>query len=256
VKQGNVSVVAELRHFSLIVYQIPSERARALTPSSLAIEESVQDGRKTSWISVVSFLDQGSRRDRYGAFEQTSYRLHVVRDGRPSQFLLGISLGSLSAAATRNLWPAPWHLSAMEFQVAYDINEGRYREYRLQTQSQWSTAGWEISDTGESLVPDRFENLSLPSSISANIVNNYFTRRDGELGLYPIRYQGRAFTAGILKNAQSDLLQRLGLLSGDEFMRPTLVAIQRSVSCQIFSPTIVGDHRIIAPKSESISLSI
>ncbi len=247
VRQGNVSISADLQHLSLIIYEIPSQRAQALAPRSFQIEESIKAGRagrKTSWLSVVSFLDQGSKHDGHRGFEQTSYRLHVLSDGKPAHFLLGISLGSLSAVAMRNLWPAPWHLSAMEFQIAYDKGEGRYRDYRLQTQSQWANATWEISDSGESLLADRLGDLSLPSSMAANTFNNYFQRRDGALGLYRSRYQNTAFTLGKLKHAQSDMLERLGLLIDDELLHPTLVAIQHQTSCQIFSPTIVGETRV------------
>ena len=250
VRQGCVSVYAELHHYSLIAYKIPAERAKAIVPDSFQVEETVQDGRHETWLSVVSVLDQGSQRDGHGVFEQTSYRLHVLRNGNPAHFLLGISLGSLSAVAIRNLWPVPWHLSAMEFQVAYDQTEGRYRGHRLQTQSQWDNASWEISDTGELVLPHQIQQLELPSSLSANALNNYFLRRDGSLGLLRVRYYDLAWTWGRLEHAQSDLLERLGLLTNDELTRPALVAIQHKVTCQIFSPTILGDVQVESHKFE------
>ncbi|MCI0339041.1 MAG: DUF2071 domain-containing protein [Acidobacteria bacterium] len=243
VKEGTVSVSAELHHFSLIVYTIPVERARAVIPNSILIEESVHNGGQPSWLSITSFLDQGSQRDGQGVFEQTIYRLHVLAERGPAQYLLGISLGSLSAVAIRNFWPLPWHLSAMEFEVAYDRFAGRYCDYRLQTQSQWANANWEISDTGESLLPDHINYLKLPASFFAGAFNNYFSRRDGSLGLYQARYYDWALTAGRLKHARSDLLLNLGLLKRDELLYPTMVAIQRRISCQIFSPTILGDNQ-------------
>jgi hypothetical protein len=241
VRKGNVSISADLRHLSLILYAIPAERARAIAPSSLQVEETIRNGREISWLSIVSFLDQGSRRDGQVVSEQTNYRLHVLRNGKPAHLLLGISLGSLSLVARRNLWSTPWHLSAMEFHISYDRAEGRYRDYRLQTQSQWANASWEISDTGRSLLPHQFKALALPSSLSAQTLDHYFTRRDGSLGLYRARYHHVAFTSGRLKSAQSDILERLGLLRSDELARPALVAIQRQISCQIFSPTVLGE---------------
>ncbi len=240
VKTGDVSVYADIQHFSLILYSLPAERARAVVPHPLKIEESSKNGGRVAWLSVASFLDQGAMPGSHGSFEQTSYRLHVMHDGVPANWNLGLSIGSLSAVATRNLWPMPWHLGAMEFNVAYDFTEGRYRGYRLQTQSQWANATWEIIDSGKSLLENDIKHISFPSSLSANTFNNYFTRRDRSLGSYKVRYHELAMTSGKLRVAQSDLLERLGLLTREELMRPTLVAVQRKASCQIFSPTILG----------------
>jgi hypothetical protein len=177
--------------------------------------------------------------------------LHVLREGKPANLLLGISLGSLSAVAIRTLWPVPWHLSAMEFNVAYDKGEGCYHDYRLQTQSQWANASWEISDSGESLLPDQVRSRPLPPSLFTNISNNYFLGRNGSLGLSKTRFHNLAFTSGKLKHAQSDLLERLGLLRRDEFADPILVALQHEVSCQIFSPAIIGRMTARSPSEKS-----
>jgi hypothetical protein len=231
---------AELQHLSLLVYAIPGARAEAVVPNSFQVEKSCLMGREVAWLSILSFLDQGSRHGGHRISELTSYRLHVLREGKPGYLLLGISLGSLSAVAARNLWPVPWHLSAMEFHVAYDRDEGRYRDYRLQTQSHWANASWEISDSGKSLLPDHVGSQPLLHSLFGNISHNYFLGRNGSLGLSRIRYHNLAFTSGKLKHAQSDLLERLGLVRRDELTNPILVALQHRVSCQIFSPTILG----------------
>jgi hypothetical protein len=232
---------AELRHLSLIVYAIPREKAEAVIPNSFEIEKSWLAGREVAWLSILSFLDQGSRHGRHRISELTSYRLHVLHEGKPGNLLLGISLGSLSAVATRNLWPVPWHLSAMEFNVSYDRDAGRYRDYRLQTQSQWANASWEICDSGQSLLPEQVGSQPLPLSLQGNLSNNYFLGRNGSPGLSRIRYHNLAFTSGKLRHAQSDLVERLGLLRRDELANPALVALQHQVSCQIFSPTILSD---------------
>lgn len=241
-KHGNVSTDTELHHFSLIVYSAPAERAKSLAPDSFEIEESVVNGRKTAWVSVVSFLDSGSRLNGGGAFEQTCYCLHVRRDGVAAHWLLGISLGSLSAVASRNLWSLPWHLSAMEFQADYDSRGERYRNYRLQTQSQWTNASWEISDTGNSLATGQLKESLLPASLLSNTFSSFFERRDGSLGFYRTRYSDLKLAEGQLKHARCDLLEELGLLTGDEMMQPALAATQRIVPCQIYSPTIYGER--------------
>ena len=244
-------IAADLLHFSLILYALPIERTRTLIPDPLSAEESLLKGNKVAWLSVVSSLDQGSQTVSRTAFEQTCYRLHVLHNGQPANLLFGISVGSLSAVATRNLWPMPWHLSAMEFQVSYDQTEGRYHDYRLQTQSQWANASWVIKDAGKSLLAEDLKFSSLPAFLSASTVNNYFIRRDGSMGLYKVRYHNLALTSGKLNSARSDMLGRLGLLSREEFKRPSLVAIQQRVSCQIFPPTILGESKSSIRRSET-----
>lgn len=241
VKRGSVSVNAEIQNISIILYRLPIERVRSLVPRPLAIETTERGRGCDAWLSVVSFLDLGSRREGHRPFEQTNYRLHVMRDGQPGHWLLGISLGSLSGVGARNLWAMPWHLSAMEFQVSYDKAAGRYSDYRLQTQSQWANASWEIIDSGQSLQLDQAGSRELPSSLAASSLNHYFPRRDAAVGLYQTRYNSIAFTAAKLKHAQSDLIERLGLLTRDEMHRPQLVAVQHQATCQIFSPAIIFD---------------
>jgi hypothetical protein len=157
-----------------------------------------------------------------------------LRAGEPWHLLLGISVGSLSAVATRNLWPMPWHLSAMEFQVAYDQSQGGYCLYRLQTQSQWANACWEIRDTGHSIHSDQIRESPALSSISMGAPHHHFPRADGTLGWYRLRYHDLAPRSGRLRQARSDVLERQGLIERDELLRPSLVAVQHRASCQIF----------------------
>lgn len=236
VSRGHISLAAERHHISLLVYAIPRERISAVIPGSFEVEETVVNGRVAGWISVESFFDWNGMAS--ASFEQTNYRAHVLRQGVPCHFLLGTSLGSLSGAGARNLWPMPWHLSAMEFRVAYDHKEGRYRTYRLQTQSQWANANWELEDSGE-LISSR-EIAALPASLQSSTVTNYFLRRDGHQGQQQMRAFDRSFTRGALKVAKCDLLERLGLLDGKEITHPQLVALQHNLSCQFGAPSAVG----------------
>lgn len=232
---GNVSVNAQWQHWALLVYAVPHERVAGLAPTSLQIETSLLNGRAMAWVSVASWLDQGARFDGRGAFEQTSYRLHVRRDGVPAHWLLSASLGSLAAVATRSWWSAPWHLGAMEFQIAYDRQAGRYRNYQLQTQSHWVNARWQLTDSGQLL-----DRAALPTALQHPLVTEYYARRDGLVGCQRTRLLNPFFTRGQVQAAQCDLLERLGLVRGDEFMRPQLVALQRSLACKLEAPTVSG----------------
>jgi hypothetical protein len=248
IRQGNVSVNADLQHLSLIIYAIPLERVEDWVPFSLQIEESGKKRSKNAWLSIVSFMDHGTPANGRMHFEQTSYRLQIKRDRQPATWLLGISLGSLAGVATRNLWPVPWHLSAMEFDVTYDQNNHRYSNYRLQTQSQWVNANWEIGDTGEKLSVDRLKQIEVPSSLYSGISDNYFMRRDDSLGLFKTHYHGWSLNQGELKSAKCDLLEGFGLLTREELKKPAMVAIQHKVTCQIFSPTIISDTHLNSGK--------
>lgn len=201
----------ELLHRSIIAYTLPSERVRDLVPMEFALGP-------TTLLTIESFLDSGRT-----PFEQTNYRLHVQLHGRPCSWLLGTSLGSLSGVTARHLYPLPWHLSAMEFQVAFDPTVERYKKYRLSTQSQWANATWEIVDTG---VPMRTAEQDLE-------ITDYFVRRDGEIGSYQTLNKSALATRGQLQTGRCDVLETLGLLSAEELHHPTSVQLQRAVSSEI-----------------------
>lgn len=241
VNRGNVSVSAELQHVSLIVYAVPAERVKSLIPSSLQIEETTINGKPMAWISVESFLDKNAI--GHSPFEQTNYRLHVLSDGQPCRWLLGSSLGSLSAVGIRNLWPMPWHLSAMEFQIAYDHTNGRYNQYRLQTQSQWANSCWQIGDTGYAIDQEAMDRIGLPDSILTHQANDVFARRDGSIGSQRSVQFSFEFTRAKLIEARCDLLESLGLLTVEELMQPELAVLQHKASRQIFSPAVINESR-------------
>ncbi len=203
-------------HRSIISYVIPSERVRELIPVEFTLGD-------TTVLSIESFLDSGR-----ASFEQTNYRLHVSLNGRPCSWLLGASLGSLSGVTARHLYPLPWHLSAMEFQVALDATLDRYQNYRLSTQSQWASADWEIVDTG---APTHIE--------TALEVTDYFVRRDGEIGSYQTLHQASLATRAQLKAGRCDRLNSLGLLSATELQHPVSVVLQRAVAGEI-KPAVQG----------------
>ena len=200
----------ELLHRSILSYAVPSERVRALVPMEFTLGE-------TTGLAIESFLDSGGTN-----FEQTNYRLHVSLRGQPCSWLLGASLGSLSGVTARHLYPLPWHLSAMEFQVVRDATSDCYKSYRLSTQSQWASANWEIVDTG---LPMRME--------TPPEVTDYFVRRDGAIGSYQTIYQAGLTTGGQLKVGRCDMLNSLGLLNATEVLHPVSAVLQRAVACEI-----------------------
>lgn len=229
----NAGQAAEVHHVSHVVYAVPAERVRALVPAAFDLETRHVEGHDMAFISIESFLDYGEgaplqtldRPGTRGGFEQTNYRVHARLGGEACGWLLGTSLGSLSAVAARHLWPVPWHLSAMEFQVAYDPLDGRYRHYRLRTQSQWASAYWEIHDTGTPAEPNPLT-TARPHGAHAD----YFVRRDGVRGVYRVKSQPAFSTRGEVRQARCDLLERLGLLTADEMRCPHHVTLSHRIT--------------------------
>jgi len=229
------SIDSELRHLSMLVYAVPAERVRGLVPSSFDLEETVRNGRRMAWVSVTSFQDRSERREE--SFEQTTYAIHVTRNGKPGQWVLGMSLGSLSAVASRNLWPLPWHLSAMELEAAFDPHRCGYEAYRLRSQSEWANANWAIEDTGEPLrVEDRTE---LPDSLRLPLIHRYFLRRDGLLGAQRLQLSEQFATRGRVQFATCDVLVRLGLLTNEELQRPHLASLCTASRMQAGAPVVL-----------------
>src|SRR5581483_7002416 len=102
----------------------------------------------------------------------------------------------------------------MEFQVTWDQLEGRYRDYRLQTSSQWANATWAIRDTGIPLDRDA-DSVALERqlSLSLHASADWFRRKDGALGEYRVTRSASHFTRGQLEFGRCDLFERLGLVT-------------------------------------------
>jgi hypothetical protein len=237
-RHAGVSPVTQLAHVSRLVYAVPVERARRFVPAPFDLDVRRVAGRDSALVTVESFLDCGSHggawlphapggAQRREVFEQTNYRVHSRLGAEACGWLIGTSLGSLSAVAARHLWPAPWHLGAMEFQVSYDPLDGRYQHYRLRAQSQWASASWELGDTG--LPVDRAAGGEAERA-RGGVQTDYFTRRDGTTGAYRVCEQPAYATQGEVRAAKCDLLARLGLLTAEELSHPYRITLQQRVT--------------------------
>ena len=224
IESGRLVSSVELNHVSLIVYQVPASRVLIDLPPGTMLTTSISDGEEMAWVSVVSCIDRG-----LGGVESTTYRLHVTDGDLAAHVILGVSVGSLSSVGARNLWQMPWHLGAMELQAAYDTRQGCYTGYRLQTQSQWESACWEINDSGKMLTSETVDKLGIPVTVLSDQVRLLYSRPDhpeGYLSGMDIVYGGWAMTSGELSTARSEFLERSGLLKREELKRPVLVGLQ------------------------------
>lgn len=224
--QTGFSIEARLTHFALLAWAVPVQRLTRLLPTGFQLEETWSQGGRVAWVSVASCVDEG--------VEQTSYRLHVRRNGEPAQWLLGLSLGALSAVAARNLWSMPWHLSAMELtRIGQTI--------QLRTQSQWANANWQIAarpETEGEIV--HLETLSdLPPSLTRPAFNQYFQRRDGAIGWRRVKLLDPLFRPAKVNAATCDRLQRLGILDEAELVRPRLAVFQHELGAQMSASALL-----------------
>lgn len=244
-KANAASIVSEAHHLSQILYAIPCARVKAIFPIELSakgfeLAETNFAGRSRCWLSVTSYLDQPRNllgRARTEAVEQTFYRLHLTRAEQHFQWLLATSVGSLATVSARYLWALPWHLSAMEFQLAYDAARQSYQTYRLQTQSESVNAVWEIADVGEPV--SHFGKQLPPSLLLQPAIHDCFVRRAGGIGLRQTRFQLLNTTHGQLRQARCDLLEQLGLLTQAELLKPAVVLLCRVARFELAAPTVL-----------------
>jgi hypothetical protein len=114
----------------------------------------------------------------------------------------------------------------------------------LQTQSQWVNSTWRIGDTGCAIDPAAAADTGVPATLFRHDVSTFFVRRDGSVGVRrSIRFNFE-LTRGKLKQAQCDLLERLGLLTREELMCPALVALQDRALWQLFPSTVLGGQSL------------
>jgi len=221
IERGRVMTNIELNHISLIIYRLPATRVCQILPPGITLDTSIEGGEEMAWISVISCIDQGM-----GGVENTTYRLHVIAEGRPSQLMLGVSLGSLASVGARHLWQLPWHLGAMELQAAYDPSTGRYTDYRLQTQSQWDNARWEMSDSGRAIEPQSLQKQGVPASVVSQRVRIIYSRPNCPNSETEVVQADWMMTRAELKIGRSEFLERSGLLSREELAHPVLAGLQ------------------------------
>jgi hypothetical protein len=251
---NSVSVLAEAQHLSQLVYAIPPARVKAILPRELlangfAPVETIFGDRLCCWLSVISYLDQPRsllNSARAEAFEQTFYRLLLARAGQSFQWLFHTTVGSLGAVSARLMWALPWHLGAMEFQLGYAATNHCYQTYRLQSQSEFVNAAWEIADPGET-VSNISEHIQ-PSLLLQPTIDDCFVRRAGGIGLRQTRFHLLDANRGRLQRARCDLLERLGLLTQTELLHPAFVMLSRAAKFELAAPIVLTARESSAPQ--------
>ena len=224
-----------LHHYLLLGYNVPVSRLARILPGRLSLVKDTREGEEIGWVWVQSFRDEGGLGESVAnsrgsmGFEQTTYSISVLSGQGSTQYVLGHAIGSLSAVGGRHLWAQPWHLSAMEFQVAWQSAGGRCREYRLQSQSQWDNSRWELDPmAGEPVELERAARTGSPIPFSDEV--DYLFSRGGEgLGQRRIRFEGLELQRASVAKARSEFLERSGLVRGTELTQPALAGVQQVV---------------------------
>ena len=235
-----------LHHYSLLGYAVPVSRLTRILPERLSLVKDVREGAEVGWVWVQSFRDEGglgesvvNSRGSVG-FEQTTYSVSVETTDGQAQYLLGHSIGSLSAVGARHLWAQPWHLSAMEFQVAWQSAGGRCREYRLQSQSQWDNSRWEFDPAGVEPAGGRGLATHFPTGMDC-----LFSRGGAGLGQRRVRWEELDLQPVKVVQARSEFLERSGLVRGAELSRPALAGVQQVVRAVV--DLVDGEFGLPAP---------
>lgn len=220
-----------LRHFAIVTYAVPPERLQALVHPRFELDCVVFDGRPRALLSVVPFEDQDFRAaafpsPRWG-FGQTNYRIYV-RDrvsGSRAVWCLGTTLGSWAVAVPRYLWRLPWRYGRVRFDCVQD-HSGRYACFRMTTESRWASAELDIEDLGTPPVFDGFPDAETGLVALTHPLTGYYTRRDGHLGSYAVWHERLMPSAGRVRSARWDLLDRLGIVPFAEQRTPHSVLVQ------------------------------
>jgi hypothetical protein len=232
-----MEITTRLHHYSTLAYAVPAERVSKILPEGLEAAITIWNGEEVGWVRVHSFRDEGGdpaklRSISASGFEQTTYSVEVQSDTGSVQYLLGQSIGSLSAVSLRHLWAQPWHLSAMEFAVVWQFRG--CHQYRLQSQSQWDNSRWDLRElTGSPLVQATRTAARVPSGLLAVETTHLFSRGEDSFGQRQVRYDGLSPQWVSVVGAQSDFLERSGLVTREELQRPVLAGVQQTVKASM-----------------------
>ena len=244
---GGMDAETTLRHFAIITYMVEPERLRPFIPPRFQLA-CVQDagGAEKALVSIVPFVDVDFHFVRLPwikwRFGQTNYRAYVVdsRTGEQAVWFFGTSLASVTNVWPRFAWKLPWHRARMQFDCAWDGDNGRYAYYRLRTQSRWAPAQVELADTGQpphSLMG--FDSLEAGLVLLTHPLKGFYYRRDGRVGSYTIWHDRLRVSNGRLLRASFPLLDRLGLVPEGDLNRVHSVLLQHSTVFTIYLPPSV-----------------
>lgn len=112
-----------------------------------------------------------------------------------------------------------------------------YQTYRLQAQSEFVNAIWDIADTGESF-SHAAEQIQ-PALLLQPTIEDCFVRRAGGIGLRTTRFHLLEAKRGQLREARCDLLERLGLLTQAELLHPAFVWLSRAAKFELTAPLVL-----------------
>lgn len=236
IERGRLVSSIELNHISFILYRVPLERVRVDLPANAVPVTTTVAGVEMAWVSVISCVDRA-----LGSAESTSYQLHITDGGRPARLILGVSIGSLSSVGARNLWQMPWHLGAMELRASFDTRQNRYTDYRLQTQSQWESACWDIADSGKVLDEESRREIGVPVEVLSEKVRLIYGRAGqaaDRAAVMDITCADQVMTRAEIRTARSEFLEKSGLLTREELESPVMVGLQQCGSLVISTTPI------------------
>lgn len=243
-RKSLLHVRTTLKHFSIITYAVPKGRLSAHIPERyFDIPEFETENGRCALISAVPFIDEDFcltaltyPRFRFG---QTNYRAYIrdKKTGEHVAWFFGTTLGSYSYLMARALWKLPWYHAKYNIDCVYDTISKRYRRYRFNMTSPWSSAHVEIKDTGKPLsVQTGFESLEQMKLILTHPVRGFYLCTNRRLGTYSIWHPEAVMTEATPKKLYFGIFDRLGLVNTDEMNSPHSIFVAPLIKFEIHLP--------------------
>ena len=241
-KPTGLDVQCKLKHFALITYALDPIRFKDIIPQRFKLDTIQYQGKEQALMSVVPFIDVDftSAVCPFPNFTmgQTNYRVYVIDQETQERcvWFIGTTLDSWTLIVPRYLWQLPWHTAVFDFDCHQDA-DGLYRQYKMQTQSEWASAELQLTQLHENPWHyEGFPNLETYLVYLTHPLAGFYHRRDGKLGTYRVWHDRLQAKPATLLHAKFDLLDRMNLVSFENQLNPYSVLIEPVNEFTIYLP--------------------
>ena len=244
-KPKGIDVKCSLQHFALITYAIDPIRFEDIIPKRFKLDTIEYQGKTCALMSVVPFIDIDFTSAVYPfpnfTMGQTNYRVYVIDQTTQERcvWFLGTTLDSWTVAVPRYIWQLPWHKASINFDCIQN-KEGFYSQYKMKTLSDWaaSEVHLEQSET-DSWQFEGFPNQETYQVFLTHPLAGFYYRLDGKLGTYRVWHDRLKPKPAKLVHAKFELLERMGLVSFEDQLKPYSVLIEPINEFTIYLPPTV-----------------
>jgi hypothetical protein len=241
-----LDVRTNLKHFSLINYQVPKERLLKYIPEEFfEIPEFEINGKKMALMSAVPFFDEDFYFPKISkkkfSFMQTNYRVYIIdkKTNEHAVWFFGTTLGSYSVYIPKIFFKIPWHYSKYKVDFEYNTIEKRYYSYEISSKSNsiFGEMRVSISDTGKKISShEGFKDYNEMKLILTHPVSGYFYRNDKRVGTYSIWHDEMDLNLAKANDLYFAIYENLGLLSKEEMQKPISIFLTPEIFFEVYLP--------------------